>query len=96
LDFDEGNVSVEEKDGLNERTTKRKKINNSLLYRLTVSQTSCDRRSRLSDIVALSCNRLGDDSTVMFVSPNHKVDRVIKEALWDVILWTVFNPVFGS
>ena len=63
----------------------------ALIHRLTFSERSRDRRTRLRDKVPLPRDWLRPDATVMFVAPDDEIYAIIKKPLWNGFLWPMFN-----
>ena len=64
----------------------------SLFNCFAICEGSGNRRSRLGDIIGFPCYWFRSYATVMFMTPYNQIDTIVKQALGDKLLWSMFNP----
>lgn len=58
-----------------------------------MSQTGGHGTSRLGYVVRLVGNLFRFDPAVVLVTPEDEVDRIVKHAFWNRVLWAVLHPL---
>jgi hypothetical protein len=66
-------------------------LQGALLNSFAICQTCSDGGSRLGNVVILASNWFWQDSTVVFVTPNNKIDAVIEHSFRNIFLRAVFD-----
>lgn len=73
------------------KVVKNHQRSNALLNRFPFRQRGCHRRPGLSDLITLASNILRYYSTVVLVTPDHEVDRVVEHALGNGVIGAVLH-----